>query len=63
MRRLCVVIVIAAMLAIPSVAAAYVGSLLSTTGGIQGTGNWITNPAGMSFEWVVTENAPDYWDC
>ena len=60
-RRLCVALLLAAMLAIPSVAAAYVGSLLSTTGGIQGTGNWITDPAGMSFEWVVTQNADDSW--
>ena len=60
-RRLCVALLLAVMLAIPSVAAAYVGSLLSTTGGIQGTGNWITDPAGMSFEWVVTQNADDSW--
>ena len=60
-RRLCVALLLAAMLAIPSVAAAYVGSLLSTTGGIQGTGNWITDPAGMSFEWEVTLNADDSW--
>jgi len=60
-RRLCVALFLAAMLAIPSVAAAYVGSLLSTTGGIDGTGNWITDPAGMSFEWEVTQNADNSW--
>ncbi len=60
-RRLCVALLLAAMLAIPSVAAAYVGSLLSTTGGIDGTGNWITDPAGMSFEWEVTQNADNSW--
>ena len=60
-RRLCVALLLAAMLAVPSVAAAYIGSLLSTTGGINGTGNWITSPAGMSFEWEVTENADDSW--
>jgi len=60
-RRLCVVLLLAAMLTIPSVAAAYVGSLLSTTGGIDGTGNWITDPAGMSFEWDVTQNADNSW--
>ena len=61
MRRLCVALFVVAMLAIPSFAGAYVGSLLSTTGGIQGTGNWITNPAGMSFEWEVTLNADNSW--
>ena len=60
-RRLCVALLLAAMLAIPSVAAAYVGSLLSTDGGIQGTGNWIADPAGMSFEWEVTLNADNSW--
>ena len=61
MRRLCVALFVVAMLAIPSVSAAYVGSLLSTTGGIEGTGNWITDPAGMSFEWEVTQNADNSW--
>ena len=51
---------LAAMLAIPSVSAAYFGSLLSTDGGIQGTGNWIvTGPT--FFEWVVTQNMDNSW--
>ena len=60
-RRLCVALLLAVTLAVPSVAAAYVGSLLSSTGGIDGTGNWITDPAGMSFEWDVTLNADNSW--
>ncbi len=60
MRRLCVALFVVAMLAIPSVAAAYVGSLLSTDGGILGTGNWIV-PGPTSFEWEVTQNADNSW--
>jgi hypothetical protein len=55
-------LVLVAMLAIPSVSAAYFGSLLSTTepAGIHGTGNWIVTGPTM-FEWVVTENTDNSW--
>ncbi|MFH1689790.1 MAG: PEP-CTERM sorting domain-containing protein [Candidatus Eisenbacteria bacterium] len=58
--RLFGALLLVAMLAIPSVSAAYFGSLLSTDGGIQGTGNWlVTGPT--LFEWVVTQNANNSW--
>jgi hypothetical protein len=48
------------MLVLPSAALAYSGSLLSTNGGILGTGNWIvTGPTYI--EWFVTQNANDSW--
>ena len=52
-------VVLAAML-MPSLATAYTGSLLSTTGGIMGTGNWIT-PGPTYIDWVVTQNADMSW--
>lgn len=59
-RRLLGALALVAILAIPSVSAAYFGSLLSTDGGIQGTGNWIvTGPT--FFEWVVTQNTDNSW--
>lgn len=50
----------AALLALlaPASAMAYMGSLLSTNGGIVGTGAWIT-PGPTYLEWTVTQN-PDY---
>ncbi len=59
-KRLCVALLLVAMLAIPSVAAAYVGSLLGIDGGIQGSGNWMTGGL-ISLDWVVTQNADDSW--
>lgn len=59
-RKLLAAIAVTALLALPAVAAAYSGSLLSTTGGIMGTGNWyVTGP--MSFSWVVTQNTDNSW--
>ena len=60
-QRLCVALLLAAMLMIPSGAAAFSGILLSADGGIQGTGNWVTDPTGMSLEWDVTLNADNSW--
>lgn len=58
--RLFGALLLVAMLALPSVSAAYFGSLLSTDGGIQGTGNWVvTGPT--IFEWVVTQNMDNSW--
>ncbi|MEA3409480.1 MAG: PEP-CTERM sorting domain-containing protein [Candidatus Eisenbacteria bacterium] len=59
-RRLLGALALVAILAIPSVSAAYFGSLLSTDGGIQGTGNWIVTGPTM-FEWVVTQNMDNSW--
>ena len=59
-KRLCVALLLVAMLAIPSVAAAYVGRLLGIDGGIQGSGNWMTGGL-ISLDWVVTQNADDSW--
>jgi len=60
-RRLLGALALAAVLAVPSVSAAYFGSLLSTDGGIGGTGSRITDSAGMSFSWDVTQDADNSW--
>ena len=61
-RRLCGALLLVAMLAVPTVSAAYFGSLLSTgtDPGILGTGNWIVTGPTM-FEWVVTQNTDTSW--
>ncbi len=60
-RRLLGALALAAIFVVPSVSAAYFGSLLSTDGGIDGTRNRITNPAGVSFSWDVTQDADNSW--
>ena len=58
--RLWGTILIAALMVLPGAAAAYTGSLLSTDGGLQGTGNWIiTGPTYI--EWFVTQNMDSSW--
>ncbi|MEE8573156.1 MAG: PEP-CTERM sorting domain-containing protein [Gemmatimonadota bacterium] len=58
--RLWGTIVIAALMILPGAAAAYTGSLLSTDGGLVGTGNWIiTGPTYI--EWFVTQNVDTSW--
>ena len=60
-RRLLGALALATVFAVPSVSAAYFGSLLSTDGGIDGTGTRITDSAGLSFSWDVTQDADNSW--
>ncbi len=60
-RRLLGALALVAILAIPSVSAASFGTLLGTDGGIDGTGNWITDSDGMYFSWDVTQDADNSW--
>lgn len=47
-------------LVLPATAFAYTGSLLSTSGGILGTGAWIT-PGPTYLDWTVTQNSDSSW--
>lgn len=60
MRARILIAVLAATMLVPVAAGAYMGSLLSTDGGILGTGNWIVTGPTM-FEWVVTQNMDSSW--
>lgn len=39
----------------------YTGSLSSLTGGLQGTGFWVTEGAGTTISWVVSQNLNGTW--
>lgn len=54
-----VVVIAAAALFVPMSAFAFSGTLLSSTGGILGTGNW--GAGSMSLEWEVTQNVDLSW--